>query len=135
PRDSSSKLTNVCNRESNNSKENIDDSLTQQPKSVPDSSTAVPTLKVDTKWKEKFFNHTNYVRLEEPKKDSENTNAPIIEDWVSDDEEDVVSTPKVEKIIPTITKEASVNTVKPSRRTVSSLNEDWPKNCHKCKTS
>ncbi|GJX43021.1 hypothetical protein Tco_0259697 [Tanacetum coccineum] len=87
PRDSSSKSTNVCNRESNNSKENIDDSLTQQPKSVIESSTAVPTLKVDTKWKEKFFNHTNNVRLEEPKKASENTDAPIIEDWVSDDEE------------------------------------------------
>ncbi|GJU24859.1 putative ribonuclease H-like domain-containing protein [Tanacetum coccineum] len=118
PRDSSSKSTNVCNRESNNSKENIDDSLTQQPKSVTESSTAVPTLKVDTKWKEKFFNHTNNVRLEEPKKASENTDAPIIEDWVSDDEEDVESTPKVEKIIPTATKEMSVNTVKPSRRTV-----------------
>ncbi|GJU59034.1 uncharacterized mitochondrial protein-like protein [Tanacetum coccineum] len=80
PRDSSSKPTNVCNRESNNSKENIDDSLTQQPKSVTESSTAVPTLKMD--------------------------------------EEDVESTPKVEKKIPTATKEASVNTVKPSRRTV-----------------
>ncbi|GJX12802.1 putative ribonuclease H-like domain-containing protein [Tanacetum coccineum] len=34
PRDSSSKPTTVCDRESNNSKENIDDSLTQQPKSV-----------------------------------------------------------------------------------------------------
>ncbi|GJT55432.1 putative ribonuclease H-like domain-containing protein [Tanacetum coccineum] len=45
PRDSSSKPTNVCNRESNNSKENIDDSLTQQPKSVTESSTAVPTLR------------------------------------------------------------------------------------------
>ncbi|GJT94234.1 putative ribonuclease H-like domain-containing protein [Tanacetum coccineum] len=56
--------------------------------------------------------------LEEPKKASENTDAPIIEDWVSDDEEDVESTPKVEKIIPTATKEMSVNTVKPSRRTV-----------------
>ncbi|GJS99863.1 reverse transcriptase domain-containing protein [Tanacetum coccineum] len=81
-------------------------------------STDVPTLKVDTKWKEKFFNHANNVRLEEPKKASENTDAPIIEDWVSDDEEDVESTPKVEKIIPTATKEVSANTVKPSRRTV-----------------
>ncbi|GKF80535.1 hypothetical protein Tco_0239137, partial [Tanacetum coccineum] len=43
---------------------------------------------------------------------------PIIEDWVSDDEEEVESTPKVEKKIPTGTKEESVNTVKPSRRTV-----------------
>ncbi|GJW75222.1 putative ribonuclease H-like domain-containing protein [Tanacetum coccineum] len=118
PRDSSSKPTTVCNRESNNSKENIDDSLTQQPKSVTETSSAVPTLKVDTKWKEKFFNHANNVRLEEPKKARENTDAPIIEDWVSDDEEEVESTPKVEKKIPTATKEESVNTVKPSRRTV-----------------
>ncbi|GJR34737.1 putative ribonuclease H-like domain-containing protein [Tanacetum coccineum] len=109
PRNSSSKPTTVCNRESNNSKENIDDSLTQQPKSVTETSSAVPTLKVDTKWKEKFFNHANNVRLEEPKKASENTDAPIIEDWVSDDEEEVESTPKVEKKIPTATKEASVN--------------------------
>ncbi|GJZ26228.1 retrovirus-related pol polyprotein from transposon TNT 1-94 [Tanacetum coccineum] len=79
---------------------------------------AVPTLKVDTKWKEKFFNHANNVRLEEPKKARENTDAPIIEDWVSDDEEEVESTPKVEKKIPTATKKESVNTVKPSRRTV-----------------
>ncbi|GJT94427.1 putative ribonuclease H-like domain-containing protein [Tanacetum coccineum] len=118
PRDSSSKPTNVCNRESNNSKENIDDSLTQQPKSVIESSTAVPTLKVDTKWKEKFFNHANNVRLEEPKKASENTDAPIIEDWVSDDEEEAESTPKVEKKIPIATKEASINNDKPSRRTI-----------------
>ncbi|GJV13699.1 ribonuclease H-like domain-containing protein [Tanacetum coccineum] len=101
-----------------NKEENIDDSLTQQPKSVTETSSAVPTLKVDTKWKEKFFNHANNVRLEEPKKASENTDAPIIEDWVSDDEEEVESTPKVEKKIPTATKEESVNTVKPSRRTV-----------------
>ncbi|GJR96677.1 hypothetical protein Tco_0268851 [Tanacetum coccineum] len=47
-----------------------------------------------------------------------NTDAPIIEDWVSDDEEEVESTPKVEKKIPTATKKESVNTVKPSRRTV-----------------
>ncbi|GJX67711.1 putative ribonuclease H-like domain-containing protein [Tanacetum coccineum] len=45
PRNSSSKPTTVCNRESNNSKENIDDSLTQQPKSVTETSSAVPTLK------------------------------------------------------------------------------------------
>ncbi|GJT15611.1 hypothetical protein Tco_0874317 [Tanacetum coccineum] len=83
----------------------------------PRNSSSKPTT-VDTKWKEKFFNHANNVRLEEPKKASENTDAPIIEDWVSDDEEEVESTPKVEKKIPTATKEASVNIVKPSRRTV-----------------
>ncbi|GJR57721.1 hypothetical protein Tco_1499883, partial [Tanacetum coccineum] len=86
------KPTTVCNKESNNSKENIDDSLTQQPKSVTETSSAVPTLKA-----------------------SENTDAPIIEDWVSDDEEEAESTPKVEKKIPIATKEASVNNDKPSR--------------------
>ncbi|GKC62563.1 putative ribonuclease H-like domain-containing protein, partial [Tanacetum coccineum] len=45
PRDSSSKPTTVCDRESNNSKENTDDSLTQQPKSVTETSSVVPTLK------------------------------------------------------------------------------------------
>ncbi|GJR08120.1 hypothetical protein Tco_0790772 [Tanacetum coccineum] len=118
PRDSSSKPTTVCDRESNNSKENTDDPLTQQPKSVTETSSVVPTLKVDKKWKEKFFNQANNVRLEEPKKARENTDAPIIEDWVSDDEEEVESTPKVEKKIPTATNKESVNTVKPSRRTV-----------------
>ncbi|GKE74087.1 hypothetical protein Tco_1536128, partial [Tanacetum coccineum] len=48
-------------------------------------------LKVDKKWKEKFFNHANNVRLEEPKKARENTDA---------------------------TNKESVNTVKPSRKTV-----------------
>ncbi|GKA21028.1 hypothetical protein Tco_0701017 [Tanacetum coccineum] len=118
PRDSSSKPTTVCDRESNNSKENTDDSLTQQPKSVTETSSVVSTLKVDKEWKEKFFHPANNVRLEEPKKARENTDAPIIEDWVSDDEEEVESTPKVEKKIPTATKKESVNTVKPSRRTV-----------------
>ncbi|GJY89622.1 ribonuclease H-like domain-containing protein [Tanacetum coccineum] len=148
PRDSSLKPTIDCDKESDNSKENTDGSLKQhlitdtetssvksslkvdkdwkekffslilQPKSVTVSSTDVPTLKVDTKWKEKFFNHANNVRLEEPKKASENTDAPIIEDWVSDDEEEAESTPKVEKKIPIATKEASVNNDKPSRRTI-----------------
>ncbi|GJS10013.1 ribonuclease H-like domain-containing protein [Tanacetum coccineum] len=91
PRDSSSKPTTVCNRESNNSKENIDDSLTQQPKSVTETSSVVPTLKVDTKWKEKFFNHANNVRLEEPKRLREHTlMPPIIEDWCPDDRKEVV---------------------------------------------
>ncbi|GKA09570.1 putative ribonuclease H-like domain-containing protein, partial [Tanacetum coccineum] len=38
PRDSSLKPTTVCDRESDNSKENTDDSLTQQPKTVTTSS-------------------------------------------------------------------------------------------------
>ncbi|GJR44785.1 integrase, catalytic region, zinc finger, CCHC-type containing protein [Tanacetum coccineum] len=118
PKDSSLKPTNVCDRESNNSKENTDDSLTQQPKTGTEKlgSTVTP-LKVDKEWKEKLFHPANNVRLEEPKQARENLDAPIIEDWVSDDEEEVESTPKVEKKIPTVTKIESVNTVKPSRRT------------------
>ncbi|GJT18960.1 ribonuclease H-like domain-containing protein [Tanacetum coccineum] len=104
--------------ESNNSKENTDDSLTQQPKTVTETSSVVSPFKVDKAWKEKLFHPANNVRLEEPKKARENTDAPIIEDWVSDDEEEVESIPKVEKTIPTATKKESVNTVKPSRRTV-----------------
>ncbi|GKA25751.1 hypothetical protein Tco_0711860 [Tanacetum coccineum] len=118
PRDSSLKPTTVCDRESNNSKENTDDSLTQQPKTGTETRSVVSPLKVDKAWKEKLFHPANNVRLEEPKKARENPDAPIIEDWVSDDEEEVESTPKVEKKIPTATKIESVNNVKPSRRTV-----------------
>ncbi|GJY88131.1 putative ribonuclease H-like domain-containing protein [Tanacetum coccineum] len=118
PRDSSLKPTTVCDRESNNSKENTDDSLTQQPKTVTETSSVVSPLKVDKDWKEKFFHPANNVRLEEPKKARENTDAPIIEDWVSDDEEEVESIPKVEKKIPTATKKESVKTVNLSRRSV-----------------
>ncbi|GKD23381.1 hypothetical protein Tco_1225084, partial [Tanacetum coccineum] len=59
-------------------------------------------IQVDKEWKEKFFHPANNVRLEEPKKARENTDAPIIEDWVS--------IPKVEKTIPTATKKESVKT-------------------------
>ncbi|GJR08305.1 hypothetical protein Tco_0790957 [Tanacetum coccineum] len=60
----------------------------------PRDSSSKPTT-VDKEWKEKFFHPANNVRLEEPKKARENTDAPIIEDWVSDDEEEVESTPKL----------------------------------------
>ncbi|GKB90664.1 ribonuclease H-like domain-containing protein [Tanacetum coccineum] len=98
--------------ESNNSKENTDDSLTQQPKTVTETSSVVSPLKVDKDWKEKFFHPANHVRVEEPKKARENTDAPIIEDWVSDDEEEVESIPKEEKktAVPTATKKESVQT-------------------------
>ncbi|GJU89047.1 putative ribonuclease H-like domain-containing protein [Tanacetum coccineum] len=75
-RDSSLKLTTVCDRESNNSKENTGDSLTHQPKTVTESSSVVSQLKGDKDWKEKFFHPANRV---------------------SDDEEEVKSIPKNEK--------------------------------------
>ncbi|GJT29343.1 hypothetical protein Tco_0909618 [Tanacetum coccineum] len=70
------------------------------------------------------FKHPEINRLEEPKKARENFDAPIIEDWVSDDEEEVESIPKVEKTIPTATKKESVKTVKPSRKTGSKMIKD-----------
>ncbi|GJY61572.1 ribonuclease H-like domain-containing protein [Tanacetum coccineum] len=125
PRDSSVKPTTGCDKESDNSKENTDDYLKQQQKT--DSKTS--SLKVDKDWKEKFFCPANQVREEAPKKARENNDAPIIEDWVSDDEDDVESIPKVEKktVIPTATKKEFVKPETPVRRSVSSLNEDWPK--------
>ncbi|GJS14139.1 putative ribonuclease H-like domain-containing protein [Tanacetum coccineum] len=61
---------------------------------------------------------------EEPKKARENNDAPIIEDWVSDDEEEVEPIPKVEKktAIPTATKKEPVKPEKPIRRSVSCPN-------------
>ncbi|GJS16132.1 hypothetical protein Tco_0410604 [Tanacetum coccineum] len=93
-RDSSLKPTTVCDRESDNSKENTDDSLKQQHKTVTETSSVKSPLKVDKDWKEKFFYPANHVREEEPKKARENNDAPIIEDWVSDDEEEVEPIPK-----------------------------------------
>ncbi|GJT90978.1 putative ribonuclease H-like domain-containing protein [Tanacetum coccineum] len=123
-RDSSLKPTNVCDRESDNSKENTDDSLIQQPKTVTETSSVMSPLKVDKDWKEKFFHPANHIRVEEPKKARENTDAPIIEDWVSDDEEEVEPIPKVEKktAIPTATKKESVKPEKPIRRSISCPN-------------
>ncbi|GJT02255.1 hypothetical protein Tco_0823424 [Tanacetum coccineum] len=98
PRDSSVKPTTVCDKESDNSKENTDDSLKQQQKT--DSS---------------------FVKEEEPKKARENNDAPIIEDWVSDDEDDDEPIPKVKKktVIPTDTKKEFVKPETPVRRSVS----------------
>ncbi|GJT37587.1 ribonuclease H-like domain-containing protein [Tanacetum coccineum] len=126
-RDSSVMPITDCDKESDNSKENTDDSLKQQQKT--DSSLVKSPLKVDKDWKEKFFCPANQVRVEASKKARENNDAPIIEDWVLDDEEEVEPIPKVEKktVIPTATKKEFVKPAKPIRKSVSSLNEDWPK--------
>ncbi|GJX93206.1 putative ribonuclease H-like domain-containing protein [Tanacetum coccineum] len=122
PRDSSVMPTTGCDKESDNSKENTDDSLKQQQKT--DSSSVKSPLKVDKDWKEKFFCPANQVREEEPKKARENNDAPIIEDWVSDDEDDVEPIPKVEKktVIPTATKKEFVKPETLVRRSVSCPN-------------
>ncbi|GJX96885.1 hypothetical protein Tco_0352683 [Tanacetum coccineum] len=82
---------------------NTEDSLKQQQKTDSKTSSVKSPLKVDKDWKEKFLCPANHVREEEPKKARENNDAPIIEDWVSDDEDDDEPNPKVEKktVIPT----------------------------------
>ncbi|GJU54261.1 ribonuclease H-like domain-containing protein, partial [Tanacetum coccineum] len=120
PRDSSLKPTIGCDKESNNSKENTDDSLEQHQKPDTETSSIKSSLKVDKDWKEKFFYPANHVSEVEPKKARENTDAPINEDCVSDDEEEVEPIPKVEKkiAIPTATKKESVKPEKLVRRSV-----------------
>ncbi|GKF80880.1 hypothetical protein Tco_0239482 [Tanacetum coccineum] len=80
PRDSSLNPTTGCDKESDNSKENTDDSLEQHQMRL--------ILKL---------------ALLKPKKVRENTDAPIIEDWVSDDEDEDVSpiVVKEKTVIPT----------------------------------
>ncbi|GJY82888.1 hypothetical protein Tco_0496264 [Tanacetum coccineum] len=62
------KPTTGCDKESDNSKENTDDSLKQQQKTATETSSVKSSLKVDKDWKEKFFYPANHVREEEPKK-------------------------------------------------------------------
>ncbi|GJY49993.1 ribonuclease H-like domain-containing protein [Tanacetum coccineum] len=92
----------------------------KEPKTDSKTSSVKSPLKVDKDWKEKFFSPANHVREEEPKKARENNNAPIIEDWVSNDEDQVEPIPKVKKktVIPTATKKEFVKLEKPVRRTV-----------------
>ncbi|GJV17398.1 ribonuclease H-like domain-containing protein [Tanacetum coccineum] len=120
PRDSSFKPTIGCDKESDNSKENTDDSLEQHQITDTETSSVKSSLKVDKDWKEKFFYPANHVREVEPKKVRENNDAPIIEDWVSDDEDDDEPNPKVEKktVIPTATQKEYVKPEKPVKRSV-----------------
>ncbi|GJR97237.1 putative ribonuclease H-like domain-containing protein [Tanacetum coccineum] len=106
PRDSSLKPTTGCDKESDNSKENIDDSLKQHQITDTETSSFKSPLKVDKDWKEKFFYPANHVSEVEPKKVRKNNDAPIIEDWVSDDEDEVESLIVVKKktVIPTAAK-------------------------------
>ncbi|GKA04271.1 putative ribonuclease H-like domain-containing protein [Tanacetum coccineum] len=120
PRDSSLKPTIDCDKESDNSKENTDDSLEQHQITDTETSSVKSSLKVNKDWKEKFFYPANHVREVEPKKVRENNDAPIIEDWVSDDEDEDEPNPKVEKktVIPTATKKEFVKPQKPVKRSV-----------------
>ncbi|GJX43379.1 hypothetical protein Tco_0260055 [Tanacetum coccineum] len=109
-------LLDLSYSESANSMENTNDSLKQQQKTDSKTRSVKSPLKVDKDWKEKFFCPANQVREEEPKKARENNDAPLIEEWVSDDEDEVESTVMVKKktVIPT-----SAKIEKPVRKRVS----------------
>ncbi|GJT41281.1 putative ribonuclease H-like domain-containing protein [Tanacetum coccineum] len=87
----------------------------------PKDSSVKPTT--DKDWKEKLFCPAE-VREEARKKSRKNNDAPINEDWVSDDEDDVETIPKVEKktFIPITTKKEFVKPETPVRRSVSCPN-------------
>ncbi|GKF02993.1 hypothetical protein Tco_0029916 [Tanacetum coccineum] len=125
PRDSSLKPITGCDKESDNSKENTDDSLEQHLMTDTKTSSFQSPLKVDKDWKEKFFYPANHVESVEgcrsntsknvsevePKKVRKNNDAPIIEDWVSDDEEQEFAQedgsktkPEKKSVIPTAAK-------------------------------
>ncbi|GJV15584.1 retrovirus-related pol polyprotein from transposon TNT 1-94 [Tanacetum coccineum] len=107
PRDSSLKSTTGCDKKSENSKKNTNDSLEQHQMTDTQTSSFESPLKVDKDWKEKFFypaNHVESAKIEKPVR--KNNDAPIIEDWVSDDEDEVETTVVVKKktVIPTAAK-------------------------------
>ncbi|GJZ30385.1 hypothetical protein Tco_0575432 [Tanacetum coccineum] len=108
PRDSSLKSTTGSDKKSENSKENTNDSLEQHQMTDTETSSFESPLKVDKDWKEKFFypaNHVEFVnKIEKPVR--KNNDAPIIEDWVSDDEDEVETTVVVKKktVVPTAAK-------------------------------
>ncbi|GJR97240.1 ribonuclease H-like domain-containing protein [Tanacetum coccineum] len=98
PRDTSLKPTIDCDKESDNSKENTDDSLEQHQTTDTETSSVKSSLK----------------NLEV----RENNHAPFIKDWMSDDEDDDELNPKVEKktVIPTATKKEFVKFVKSAHK-------------------
>ncbi|GJT69238.1 ribonuclease H-like domain-containing protein [Tanacetum coccineum] len=61
PRDSNLKPTTGCDKKSDNSKENTDDSLEQHQMTDTETSSFESPLKVDKDWKEKFFYPANHV--------------------------------------------------------------------------
>ncbi|GKA57921.1 hypothetical protein Tco_0757109 [Tanacetum coccineum] len=113
----SPRATTGCDKESDNSKENTDDPLKQHQMTDTESSSFKSPLKIDKDWKEKFFYPANHVesvnKIEKPVR--KNNDAPIIEEWVSDDEDEVESPVVVKKktVIPTAAK-----IEKPVRKTV-----------------
>ncbi|GJW83208.1 hypothetical protein Tco_0156353 [Tanacetum coccineum] len=102
------KPTTGYDKESDNSKENTDDSLEQHQITDTKTSSFESPLKVDKDLKEKFFYPANHVesvnKIEKPVR--KNNDAPIIKDWVSDDEEQDGSKtrPKKKTVISTAAK-------------------------------
>ncbi|GJQ96980.1 putative ribonuclease H-like domain-containing protein [Tanacetum coccineum] len=96
PENSKKESNVVCEKESDNSKENSDKSLVKEQESQVKSS-FVEGCESNT---------SKSVSEVEPKKVRKNNDAPIIEDWVSDDEEQDESKTKPEKktVIPTAAK-------------------------------
>ncbi|GKE24491.1 hypothetical protein Tco_1436003, partial [Tanacetum coccineum] len=84
PENSKKESDAVCENESDNSKENFDKSLVKEQVSQ-DKSNFVEGCGSNT---------SKSVSEVEPKKIRKNDGAPIIEDWVSDDEEEDESKPK-----------------------------------------
>ncbi|GJS20046.1 hypothetical protein Tco_0448678 [Tanacetum coccineum] len=62
PRDSSLKPTTGCDKESDNSKENTNDSLEQHQMTDTETSSFESPLKVENNWKEKFFYPANHIK-------------------------------------------------------------------------
>ncbi|GJX99043.1 hypothetical protein Tco_0356062 [Tanacetum coccineum] len=113
PENSKQESNVVCENESDNSKQNSNKSLVKEQVSQ-DKSSFVEGYGPNT---------SKSVSEVEPKKVRKNDGAPIIEDWVSDDEEQDESKPKSEKktVIPTADKKEFAkheNNEKPFKRSV-----------------
>ncbi|GJZ17013.1 ribonuclease H-like domain-containing protein [Tanacetum coccineum] len=74
PRDSSLKPTTGCDKESDNSKENTDDSLEQHQMTDTETSSFESPLKVDKDWKEKFSILLIMYRSQRPRGNQRNWN-------------------------------------------------------------
>ncbi|GKD13022.1 putative ribonuclease H-like domain-containing protein [Tanacetum coccineum] len=96
PENSKKESNVVCKKESDNSKENSNKSLVKEQESQVKSNFVEGS----------GSNTSKNVSKVEPKKVMKNNDAPIIEDWVSDDEEQDESMTKPEKkiVIPTVAK-------------------------------
>ncbi|GJR58159.1 putative ribonuclease H-like domain-containing protein [Tanacetum coccineum] len=108
PENSKKESNVVC--DSDSSKENSDKSLVEEQ--------VLQVKRSSVKGCES--NTSKSVNEVEPKKNRENNDAPIIEDWVSDDKEEDEPNPKSKKkiVIPTATKKEFLKPVKPVKRSV-----------------